>query len=95
MGTNRCLFSLLFSNNDIVIAASVATAERTLQSKPHEGDDEIYTTTKNGFAFAAFCYFVAFFLALSAAIIVSPACTGSRKEYAILKRPGSNSTAPV
>lgn len=68
-----------------------------MKSKPHDGDDEIYTVTIHGFGFGAFCYFLAFFLALSAAIIVSPSCIGSKKEYNNLKKPGefSASSAPV
>ena len=88
-------FSLSFPSSRL--AASIAAAERTMKSKPHGGDDEIYTVTIHGFGFSAFCYFLAFFLALSAAIIVSPSCIGSKKEYNNLKKPGefSASSAPV
>jgi hypothetical protein len=59
-----------------------------MKAMPHEGDDSVYQTAVGGFGFSTFCYFIAFTLSLSAAIIISPGMTGSRGEYRNLKSPG-------
>jgi len=50
-------------------------------------DDKVITISSGGFGFGTFCHFVAFLLALSAAVIISPFFTGTRKETTMLRRP--------
>jgi hypothetical protein len=42
-----------------------------------------------GYGFATFCHFTAFILALTAAVIISPWCTGTKREKVLLSAPKS------
>ena len=47
------------------------------------------TPAAQGYGFATFCFFSAFILALTAAVIISPWCTGTKREKVLLSAPKS------